>query len=719
MIKFGDYILDSEHSCLLNASDNSEILIEPKLFELLLLFIERPNAVISRQDILEELWAGSVVTDNAINKLIGNLRKLLGDDAKKPNYIQTVPKKGYRLVCSVEALGSKASNPTDSNLINDPPSEIAPVSFWGEKLKAYIMIYFIVILVIVLSALMIFKSSNNNSSNISYSVALTRDEGAELSPIMHPNNKHLYYLKENDDHESRELWIKNINTSVTKKAKVKGSISKIISLVEDLNANQTIMFYLDMATNKCGLYQEFLSAPEELNQISTAQKKLFDCSDKRVKDIDYHDGQNAFYYAAQPKNHWPNQIYAFDVETGEHKIVTQSQPKGWGHHNLDISPNGKKLLIMSTDSDYKTQLLSLNLSDNKITKGMKFEKPVYEAIWHHDSEQVYYFAPPPAQRIIRSDINGETSTEVINISEEILPKLSRIADGKNILFSTENKNYNNRWLMPLNNNETIDNSSVFDVYPALFHKSDKYLFVSKRSGRMQLYLVNNQYNQAKVVTNLPNSHWLKYVSISEEDKNVLLNVDNKVYLVPISELDPNKPLTAFKEELLIYESKNPIISLDWLTSQSAAITHVINGTPELVVVQLSNNKKVKFDGTWAYGLKDSEQPELVYFIEQHSNVLYQASYSSLGDKTSTEKLSFINTQISLPTDFYHVKVDSNNLYYVNAENDTEYLYVVPINRKSESWKLPLSNFSSYDVSKGRIIVSDSDILEGDVHRTMY
>lgn len=719
MIKFGEYLLDIEHSRLLNASDNSEIPIEPKIFELLRLFVERPNIVISRQDILEQLWANSVVTDNAINKSIGNLRKLLDDDPKKPNYIQTVPKRGYRLVCSIESLKKAESRQNISNLTNENASEIAQVGFWSEKLKAYLAISLIAILIIALSALMILKSSNNNSSNISYSVALTRDLGAELSPIMHPNSTHLYYLKESDDNTALELWLKNVNTSITKQVKVKGNISQIISVTEDPNTNQTIMFYLDISANKCAVYQELLLAPEASKQISQAHKKLFDCSDKRVKDIDYHVDQSAFYYAAQPKNYWPNQIYAFDVETGEHRIVTQSQPKGWGHHSLDISPNGKKLLIMSTDSDYKTQLLSLNLSSNKITKGIKFTKPVYEAIWHHDSEQVYYFAPQPAQRIIKSDINGENATEVVNISEEILPKLSRLTDGKNILFSTENKNYNNRWLMPLNYSESIDNSSVLDVYPALFHKSEQYFFVSKRSGRMQLYLANNQYKQAKVVTNLLTSHSIKYVSIAEDDKHVLLNVDNKVYQVPISELNPNEPLIAFKQEHLIYESKNPIISLDWLSSESAAITVVPNGNPELVITQLSSNNKLNIDGKWAYGLKDSEQPELMYFIEQQSNALYQASYLSPDDSSSAKQLSFVNTQISLPTDFYHVKVDSNNLYYVNAENNDEYLHIVPINRKSESQKFPLNDFSSYDVSTGRLMVSDSDSLEGDVHRTMY
>ncbi len=720
MIKFGEYILDVEDVRLLHVNGNSEILIEPKLFELLLLFIERPNIVISRQDILEHLWAGSLVTDNAINKLIGNLRKLLGDDAKNPSYIQTIPKRGYRLVCDVDSLKNSTSSQSNSNLIDSKSTPNRTSNcFVRGKWKTYTGISLVVILSIVVSILIMEKQSDNSFSSVSYSVALTRDQGTELSPIMHPNNKHLYYLKLSDEQLNNELWLKNIDTSSTKQVEINANISHIISIVEKAKDNTSVIFYLDRQADNCGVYKATLSALAQANQRSQAPLKLFDCSDKRVKDIDYHAGQNTFYYAAQPQNYWPNQIYAFDVETKEHRLVTQVQPKGWGHHSLDISPNGEKLLVMSTDSDYKTQLLSLNLLDNKIIKGIKFEKPVYEAIWHHDSEQIYYFSSPPAHRIIKSDLNGENATEIINSSEELLPKISRLPDGKNILFSTENKNYNNRWLVSSKKRESIDNSSVFDIYPALFHKSDQYLFVSKRSGRMQLYLANSQYKHAKIVTNLLKSHWLKYVSISEDDKHVLLSADNKVYQIPVDGLNGSELLTAFNQEHLVYESKDPIISLDWLSNKSVAITTVNNGNPELVTIQISHKKQVKLGGRWAYGLKDSEQPGLMYLIEQQSNALYHTSYSPLKDNSSTLQRNFINTQISLPTDFYHAKVDSNNLYYVNTENGNEYLYVVPLNKKYDNSKILLNDFSSYDVSKGSIIVSDADSIEGDVHRTMY
>ena len=102
MIQLGDFVLNKELSTIIINSE--EVAIEPKLLELLLLFCDSPNRIISRQEILEQIWQGGVVTDNAINKMIANLRKLLADDPRKPQYLQTVPKRGYRLICSVNYI---------------------------------------------------------------------------------------------------------------------------------------------------------------------------------------------------------------------------------------------------------------------------------------------------------------------------------------------------------------------------------------------------------------------------------------------------------------------------------------------------------------------------------------------------------------------------------------------------------------------------------------
>ena len=259
---------------------------------------------------------------------------------------------------------------------------------------------------------------------------------------------------------------------------------------------------------------------------------------------------------------------------------------------------------MSTDSNYKTQLLALDLASNQITKGFKFNHPVIEAIWHHDSKQVLYYAAPPLHQIIKSDLNGKNATTLVSVSEYLSPQMSLFPDGQNLLFSTEQKNFSNRWLIAPESMSDIDNSSVHDVNPALFHNSSDYLFISKRSGRRQLYLGRQDTNHAQIVTNFSKLLSLNYLSISADDQSILINIEDKVYHIPISDLHTLDPVKELNKEQLIFTSEHPIISLDWLTKNGAAITIVKNGTPELKVINLANNKEVALEGKWAYGIRD-------------------------------------------------------------------------------------------------------------------
>lgn len=727
MIKFGEFILDSKQARL--SCQGKELAIEPKLFELLLLFVNQPNTIISRQDILDDLWAGSLVTDNAINKMVANLRKVLADGAKNPRYIQTIPKRGYRLICEVTLLESDNSTEKDQIIASDNSETNNHNKSEPNKGNNKI----IIALLSIICCFFLWKvlsSNDKNSTNNRQTMELTRTHGAEQSARMHPNNNHLYYLKKNlkknlkkdSAHTNYQLWIKNIHTAEIKQVDVaKTNISRIIAIGTGVNSDTTHLFYLDKKEDSCGVYQAILSqANHAIKTIQWQQGiKLFDCSDKRIKDIDYHVSKNIIYYTAQPQNFWPNQIYAFNVATKKHSFVTQIEPVGWGHHNIDISPDGNKLLIMSTNSDYKTQLLVLNLLTNEITEGFQFDYPVTEAIWHHDSEQVYYYAAPPAHQIIRSDLNGNNANTVVNVTEYLSPQISLFPDRKNLLFSTEQKNFSNRWLVPPKQISDISNSTVDDSDPALFHLSSQYLFISKRSGRRQLYLGRFDAKQTEIVTNFSQSHWLNYMTLSVDDQSVLISAGNEVYLLPISSLNEMNPLTTLKQEHLIFTSEHPIISLDWLTKNGVAITTVSNGMPELLIVNLIENKVQQLNGKWAYGLTDSKHSEYNYLIDQQSNTLYRTNSLILSDDLGINQHKFTKTQVTLPNGFFHVKIDANVLYYGSDESDGVYLNAVPLNNIDKSRKYLLNDFNSYDVSNGKIMLSDLESREGDVHRTMY
>ena len=86
---------------MIEGSDG-EAHLEPKAMQVLALLAQRAGDVVHKQEILEDVWDGTYVSDEVLPNAIWELRKALGDDAKKPRFIQTLPKKGYRLIAPVD-----------------------------------------------------------------------------------------------------------------------------------------------------------------------------------------------------------------------------------------------------------------------------------------------------------------------------------------------------------------------------------------------------------------------------------------------------------------------------------------------------------------------------------------------------------------------------------------------------------------------------------------
>jgi TolB-like protein/DNA-binding winged helix-turn-helix (wHTH) protein len=86
--------------------------LEPKAMELLVFLATRPGEVASREELLSAVWPGVAVGDEALSQVVAKLRKALGDDVRAPTYIETISKRGYRLIAPVSALerGSPATS---------------------------------------------------------------------------------------------------------------------------------------------------------------------------------------------------------------------------------------------------------------------------------------------------------------------------------------------------------------------------------------------------------------------------------------------------------------------------------------------------------------------------------------------------------------------------------------------------------------------------------
>ena len=76
--------------------------VEPKAFRVLLILLRNPQKLIPKDELLTAVWGDTAVSENSLARSIALLRRLLGDEARTPRFIETVATVGYRWVCKVE-----------------------------------------------------------------------------------------------------------------------------------------------------------------------------------------------------------------------------------------------------------------------------------------------------------------------------------------------------------------------------------------------------------------------------------------------------------------------------------------------------------------------------------------------------------------------------------------------------------------------------------------
>ena len=122
---------------LLKGSDQARVL-EPKVMDVLVFLAGRQGDVVSRQQLLDSVWADVVVGDEVVSRAISILRTELGDDHTNSHYVKTISKRGYRLIADVTSLASDEPQQVES--VSDASASATPektsksiTHFFGRK----------------------------------------------------------------------------------------------------------------------------------------------------------------------------------------------------------------------------------------------------------------------------------------------------------------------------------------------------------------------------------------------------------------------------------------------------------------------------------------------------------------------------------------------------------------------------------------------------------
>src|SRR5580693_7197087 len=103
-IRFGVFEVDLQASEL--RKQGIKVKLQQQPFEVLVMLLERPGEVVTREEIQKRLWPADTFVDfeRGLNRATNRLRESLGDEADRPRFIETLPRRGYRFIAPVAKL---------------------------------------------------------------------------------------------------------------------------------------------------------------------------------------------------------------------------------------------------------------------------------------------------------------------------------------------------------------------------------------------------------------------------------------------------------------------------------------------------------------------------------------------------------------------------------------------------------------------------------------
>lgn len=134
---------------VINSKDSSAR-IEPRVMEVLVYLAKNADQVVTKDTLMQTIWGGRFVTEEVITTSIFELRRALGDDARNPRFIQTIPKKGYRLIAPVIFTEEQTTADQSSVGVESKPNDSVPRSsrLWKTAAAGATLMMFLALIVL-------------------------------------------------------------------------------------------------------------------------------------------------------------------------------------------------------------------------------------------------------------------------------------------------------------------------------------------------------------------------------------------------------------------------------------------------------------------------------------------------------------------------------------------------------------------------------------------
>jgi DNA-binding winged helix-turn-helix (wHTH) protein/Tol biopolymer transport system component len=181
------------------------VALEPKAFDVLRYLIERRDRLVPKDELLDAIWKDTFVTPNALTRAVAQLRKVLGDDVEHPRMIETVPKRGYRFIASVDEL-----NGSDGSAVrSDGSASASDGRALPSDAKASRALWLVAAAVVaVVTALWGARVRPTDAPSKHLSISSITSSGDVIDAVVSPDGRYVAYVRSSLGNQG--LWLRQL-----------------------------------------------------------------------------------------------------------------------------------------------------------------------------------------------------------------------------------------------------------------------------------------------------------------------------------------------------------------------------------------------------------------------------------------------------------------------------------------------------------------------------
>ncbi len=477
LYEFGAFRLDAVERVLWRGEEL--IVLPPKVFDTLWMLVKREGNVVSKSELMEAIWPGTFVEESNLSQNIYTLRRTLGVDEQGRQFIETVPRRGYRFAVPIRLIGAATEPPSASTPLQDTRP--------GATFRH---LYLSGLGILVLAALSFgiyqFVKRRGEKEKIA-PIEQVRfqgltDSGDVVFPTISPNGEILVYVRLEEQQGS--VWVRQIVTG---------------------NTFQTLppsrKSYRSLAFSPDGKYLFFREEPDP---GAIYQTSPYGGSPKKVaenvwSDFSVSPDGRQFAFVRRDAGRNAHTLIVSNIADGsERELSVRQSPLDYRGAAPAWSPDSSRIVIASGSEQLGlAKLLTVDVSTGK---ERELKTPRWRAIWR------VLWTPEGKQLIFSARATGEPSSQLWTLAYpdgnvrrltndlEGYFWLSLSADGR-MLVTRQQKIFSQLWLIPGGDVKKASQLTFggrnFDGYVGLaWTPNDRIVFSAFENNMTDLYSIS-------------------------------------------------------------------------------------------------------------------------------------------------------------------------------------------------------------------------------------